>query len=83
VNAVGEFLPNTVATAKVAGFEFTSPQRTDRFYAKRTPHLRQVQWVLPRPPPLPQHHQDVVLNEVQAQLQHRHHSIHNCSADEN
>ena len=29
------------------------------------------------------HDQDVVLNEVQAQIQHCHHSIHNCPAHEN
>jgi hypothetical protein len=78
VNAVSEFQPNTVATAKVSGFEFTSAQRTHRFYAKRAPHLPLVKRMLPRPPPP----QDVMFNGVQAQLQQTPFNS-KCPADEN
>jgi hypothetical protein len=78
VNAVNEFQLNTVAIAKVSGFEFTSAQRTDRFCAKRAPHLSIVQRMPPRPPPS----QDVTLNGVQAQLQQTQFNSQ-CAADEN
>jgi hypothetical protein len=50
LNVVREFQPNTIVTAEESGFEFTSPQRTDRFCIKRTAHLHLVQRMLHRPP---------------------------------